>query len=212
MQAQALAVARLPGRKFGAAVLAVSGEGFGVDGVGFAERSKRADEGFDLAGVGSVGGNAGGDERGEQGVFVTAGGFTDDEAGRLEPRGEVRQGLRRVGDRVRAAAHGVENDDDGLADVATDEARGRGGVRHLRLSSVSLGLSAGVHRRDGGPFNSSSVQGKREDGPDDGGLRAPLRDGQSPRAPIRAAAQIGASPSSGTLFSNQSPRDNCEEP
>jgi hypothetical protein len=122
-----------------------------------------------------------------------AGGLADDEAGRLERSGEAGESLGRVGDRVGAAAGGVEHDDCGFTDVASDEPRGRGGVRHLRLSSYELGIVCGRASGDGGPFNSSSVQGKREDGPDDGGLRAPSRDGQSPRAPIRAAARIGAS-------------------
>ena len=85
MQAQALAVAGAPARELGAAVLAVSGEGFGVDGVGFAERSKRADEGLDLAGVGSVGRNAVGEQGGQQIAFIAARGLADDEAGRVEP-------------------------------------------------------------------------------------------------------------------------------
>ena len=46
LQSQAIAIARLPAREFGAAVLSVSGERPGVDGVGLAERSERADEGL----------------------------------------------------------------------------------------------------------------------------------------------------------------------
>jgi hypothetical protein len=129
-----------------------------------------------------------------------AGGLADDEAGRLERSGEAGESLGRVGDRVGAAAGGVEHDDCGFTDVASDEPRGRGGVRHLRLSSYELGIVCGRASGDGGPFNSSSVQGKREDGPDDSGLRAPSRDGQSPRIP-----------SSGTTPPTRTPRDNREQ-
>jgi hypothetical protein len=138
-KAKAFAVAGLPARQFSAAVAAVSGERLGVDGVGFADCAERADEGLDLAGVGAMDGNAGGEQGGKQGALVAAGGLADDETRRLEARGEVRQGLGLVGDRARAAGHGIEDDDRGFADVATDEARNRrGGMGHFRLSFASL--------------------------------------------------------------------------
>jgi hypothetical protein len=47
---------RLPSRELAVALLAVAGQGAGVDGVGFAEDAERADERLDAAGVGAVGG------------------------------------------------------------------------------------------------------------------------------------------------------------
>jgi hypothetical protein len=78
-------VARLPERQAVMAFGAVTGERTGVDRIGFAERAERANEGFDLAGIGTMGGAPGAHERVEQGGFVTPGRFADDEAGRIEP-------------------------------------------------------------------------------------------------------------------------------
>jgi len=80
-------------------------------------------------------GNAGG----EQGKLVASGGLADDETGRVELRGEGGQGVRLVGDRARTTAGGVENNDGGFTDIATDETRNRRGGRvHLSLSFASL--------------------------------------------------------------------------
>jgi hypothetical protein len=84
LQAQPLGLAGAPKREFGVAVPAVSGERVCIDGVGFAERPKRADEGLDLAGVGSVGRDAGSEQGGQQIAFIAARGLADDEAGRVE--------------------------------------------------------------------------------------------------------------------------------
>lgn len=46
------AAGRPPARKLGVALLAVAGEGAGIDGVGLGDPPERADEGLDLAGIG----------------------------------------------------------------------------------------------------------------------------------------------------------------
>ena len=139
MQAQAVAVAGLPEREFGVAVLGVSGQRPGVDGVGFAERSERADEGFDLAGVGAVSRDACGEQGGQEIALIAAGRLADHEAGRVERGGEVEQSSWLVGDRTRPGIGGVEDDDFGFADVAPDEARNRrGGMGDFSLSFASL--------------------------------------------------------------------------
>ena len=99
LQAQAVAVAGLPEREFGVAVLGVSGQRPGVAGVGFAERSERADEGLDLAGVGAVSRDACGDEGGQE-IALIAAGLADYEAGRVERGGKVEQSAWLVGDRT----------------------------------------------------------------------------------------------------------------
>src|SRR5260370_3198800 len=71
-------------------------------------------------------------------ALIAARGLADDEAGRLERSGEAGESLGRVGDRVGAAAGGVEHDDCGFADVASDEPRWRGGGRHFRLASYEV--------------------------------------------------------------------------
>ena len=98
LQAQAVAVAGLPEREFGVTLLGVSGQRPGVDGVGFAERSERADEGLDLAGVGAVSRDACGDEGGQEIALIAAGRLADYEAGRVERCGKVEQSAWLVGD------------------------------------------------------------------------------------------------------------------
>jgi hypothetical protein len=202
-------LASAPKRKFGVSVAPVSGER-GVDGVGFAKHAKRPDEGLDLAGVSPVGRHVRGDEGGQQIAFIASRRLADDEKGRAERGGEFGQGLRLIGDRSGAAQGGVMDDDRRFADVASDEARGRGGWRHLRLSSSELGIVCGRASGDGGPFNSSSDQGSGKTVRMTAGLQSPIA-----RRPIFPRAGSGGRPNrripfSGTTPSTQTPTDNRE--
>ena len=99
-----------------------------------------------LRALGPVGRHAPRDEGGQHFPFIAARGLANDKAGRVERGGEGGERLRLVGDRPGAAVGGVVDDNRRFADLASDDPRGRGEVRHLRLSSDELGLSAGVHR------------------------------------------------------------------
>ncbi len=80
LQALALRIGRLPSGQTGVALLGVAGERTGIEGVALAQGAERADECLDLAGVGTVGRDAGDEQGGEQRVLVAAGGLADDEA------------------------------------------------------------------------------------------------------------------------------------
>lgn len=104
------------------ALLCVAGQRPGIEAVAFAQGPERADEGLDLARVGTVGGASGGQQGGQERVLVAAGRLADDEAGAIQAGGEGGERLGCVGQGVGAAVAAVAGDDAGLADVAADEA------------------------------------------------------------------------------------------
>jgi len=84
LEGGAVRIGRLPASELGAAFPGIAGDSLGIEGVGFAQRAEGADEGLDLAGIGTVGGDVGGEESVEQGDFIAAGGFANDVCSRME--------------------------------------------------------------------------------------------------------------------------------
>lgn len=84
LQALADRIGGLPAGQAGVALLGVAGQRAGIERVALAERAEGADERLDLAGVGAVSRDVGG----EQGVLVAASGLADDEAGGVQAGGE----------------------------------------------------------------------------------------------------------------------------
>lgn len=167
MQPLAVGLARLPAGELVVPLLAVAGQCPGIDRIALAERAERADEGFDLAGIGSVGCSAGLDQGSEKGGLMAAGRFADHQAVRIERASELGQRFRIIGDIHGAARAAVERSNTMLADIAADKAgRGGGQIAHHGLSSSGLRLSAGVNER---PWQLSKRQGKQTAGHDDGG-------------------------------------------
>ena len=123
LQFHARLVASAPSRQIMAARGSVSGQRLGVDGVSLSERSEGADEGFDLARVGAMGGHAGGEQSRQQGQFVSSGRLADAEALGIERVGEIGQRFRFVGQAGEPTGGAVVNDNLLLADVATERLR-----------------------------------------------------------------------------------------
>jgi hypothetical protein len=117
-----------PARQFGVALLAVAGEPPGVDAVGLAEASERANEGLDLAGISAVRRHARRSGGCEQGGLVAAGGLADHEAVRGQALGEGAKSFGVVGELGGASGRHVENGYGLLADIAADDAGQDGGV------------------------------------------------------------------------------------
>src|SRR6187551_2441126 len=86
----------LPAREAIMPLLAILGEGAGIDSIAFAEDAEGADEGFDLASIRPMYDTPGDDQRIEQDGFVAARRFADHQARGIEAVGKVGQRPRLV--------------------------------------------------------------------------------------------------------------------
>lgn len=121
MQPATLDVARLPSGQLGVTLLAVSGQGAGIDGVGLAQCAERPDEGLDLAGIGPVSGMPGLTDGLKQGRLISSGRLANGKAGGVEHGDRAGERIGLIGPGVGLAGSAVEYDDIGLSDVASDE-------------------------------------------------------------------------------------------
>ena len=138
--------------------------------------------------------------------FMAASGFANGQASRVECRREGCKVFWLVRHGPALSGLAIEDDDAGLADVASDDIRRRlggwaaiGGHDARPLGAYDC-LRACALRRSG-PGNSSSIERKRTDDQDDGGPQAQSRDGLSVRAVTWTAIQITAPRSHGTNHS-----------
>jgi hypothetical protein len=133
----------LPARQLGVALSPVAGEPSGVQGVGLAMTAQRAQEGADLARIAAMDGQTKGHGGGQQGGFIAAGGFADQQRVAPELAEHAGQDLDGVLHRLGGGSEAVEDDDAVLADVTAEDARTGGVFAQRAVSSFMLVIVCG---------------------------------------------------------------------
>jgi hypothetical protein len=160
VQPVAFGVAWPPKRELSMALAAIPGQSAGIDGVGLSEGSKRANKGFHLSRVGSMGGEASRGCGRQQGGFISANGLAHHQISRLDSRGPVGQGGRLVGERDGSAGAAVKHDDMALANIASDEADKGFGGRFIRAILWELMIACGrLPLGEAAPSTHQALQG-----------------------------------------------------